>query len=450
MSNKIDRRGIEEIPFDDGLDWNIVDEAFEQDVDVVLGDKVDLGDLLDAIALPESSAMLISDYDTTTSWTTSSTTTNSETNVSETPTSSEEIEKPTSMVTDTEKYNKGKRKARNLAGPSRRHSKKREKGNPKRPLTAYNWFFQKERPKICEEHGGHISFEELAKIVGHRWKTLSDAERKDYETLAEEDSVRYREEMDSYEKRRGREGKKGEVCSSPTVKEPPEPKKVMLSKNSSFNVEEKKLEPHIRRVSSCSVAKVDTPRVSTPSDSVTPLRTTTPNIVTPERLCHPGLSTRPSPIPSSTLSKPAELPPSPPFITQRGPNFMSPCPPMATGLFIGGPPTFFAPFPNLCGSGMSILPQSPVLPPPVLSSPQVCPPMTRSHWDPSSPCDTTSGAAVPSGMEVVLPDQTGVPHHYKVEYRCYRMNRSEAETYMKHLQQGTPWTTTTKESKKKK
>jgi hypothetical protein len=111
---------------------------------------------------------------------------------------------------------------------------------PRRPLSAYNLFFSEERERILKEiekkeskdgeppaeeqvedeekpkallrplipaekkrrphrkTHGKISFQELARMVGERWKNLPDDERKYYQDLAQEDMKRQKVAMEEY------------------------------------------------------------------------------------------------------------------------------------------------------------------------------------------------------------------------------------------------------------
>jgi len=83
-----------------------------------------------------------------------------------------------------------------IKGPSRR--KKRPKGKPRRPLCGYNIFFQKNSKEIQAT----TAFKDLGRIMGERWKALTEEEKSVYEKEAEKDVVRFRKEMDIYEKKR--------------------------------------------------------------------------------------------------------------------------------------------------------------------------------------------------------------------------------------------------------
>lgn len=108
-------------------------------------------------------------------------------------------------------------------GKSKKNKKSKPKDRPKRPLSAYNIFFKEERARILEripdaallagpdrkledKKDGNkmnsqqrkVGFQELAKMIGKRWKNLEDDELNIYKKKAETDMGRYKEEMLKY------------------------------------------------------------------------------------------------------------------------------------------------------------------------------------------------------------------------------------------------------------
>mmetsp|Transcript_29960 Transcript_29960/g.49451 ORF Transcript_29960/g.49451 Transcript_29960/m.49451 type:complete len:338 (-) Transcript_29960:99-1112(-) len=109
----------------------------------------------------------------------------------------------------------------------KRPTRKKPKDKPKRPLSAYNFFFKEEREKILKvvlseentkeendpegtdyiseemmtrlrKEGGKVSFEEMGKLIGQRWKKIDPDRLSKYSELAAEDTERYKKEMQSY------------------------------------------------------------------------------------------------------------------------------------------------------------------------------------------------------------------------------------------------------------
>ncbi|BCR93562.1 high-mobility group nucleosome-binding protein [Aspergillus luchuensis] len=75
--------------------------------------------------------------------------------------------------------------------------RKKDPNAPKRGLSAYMFFANDNREKVREENPG-ISFGQVGKMLGERWKALSDTDRRPYEEKAAADKKRYEDEKASY------------------------------------------------------------------------------------------------------------------------------------------------------------------------------------------------------------------------------------------------------------
>ncbi|KAI9300674.1 Non-histone chromosomal protein 6 [Cunninghamella echinulata] len=70
---------------------------------------------------------------------------------------------------------------------------KKDPSAPKRGLSAYMFFSQANRNKVKEENPD-ATFGQLGKILGEKWKNMSDEEKKPYVQQAEKDKARYEAE----------------------------------------------------------------------------------------------------------------------------------------------------------------------------------------------------------------------------------------------------------------
>ncbi|KAI1908902.1 Non-histone chromosomal protein 6 [Ophidiomyces ophidiicola] len=75
--------------------------------------------------------------------------------------------------------------------------KKKDPNAPKRGLSAYMFFANEQRENVREENPG-ITFGQVGKLLGERWKALSDKQRAPYEEKAAADKKRYEDEKASY------------------------------------------------------------------------------------------------------------------------------------------------------------------------------------------------------------------------------------------------------------
>ncbi|CAG9971210.1 unnamed protein product [Clonostachys byssicola] len=74
---------------------------------------------------------------------------------------------------------------------------KKDPNAPKRGLSAYMFFANEQRENVREENPG-ISFGQVGKLLGERWKALNDKQRTPYEAKAAADKKRYEDEKQAY------------------------------------------------------------------------------------------------------------------------------------------------------------------------------------------------------------------------------------------------------------
>ncbi|KAG9232909.1 high mobility group box domain-containing protein [Amylocarpus encephaloides] len=90
-----------------------------------------------------------------------------------------------------------KEKAPKRAAKTRVQKKKKDPNAPKRGLSAYMFFANEQRENVREENPG-ISFGQVGKVLGERWKALNKTQREPYDAKAEADKKRYEDEKASY------------------------------------------------------------------------------------------------------------------------------------------------------------------------------------------------------------------------------------------------------------
>jgi hypothetical protein len=90
-----------------------------------------------------------------------------------------------------------KEKAPKRAVKARSEKKKKDPNAPKRGLSAYMFFANEQRENVREENPG-ITFGQVGKVLGERWKALNDKQRAPYEAKAAQDKKRYEDEKASY------------------------------------------------------------------------------------------------------------------------------------------------------------------------------------------------------------------------------------------------------------
>ncbi|GAM88026.1 hypothetical protein ANO11243_060550 [Dothideomycetidae sp. 11243] len=76
--------------------------------------------------------------------------------------------------------------------------RKKDPNAPKRGLSAYMFFANEQRDKVREDNPG-IKFGEVGKILGDKWKQLTDKQKAPYEAKAAADKKRYEDQKAAYQ-----------------------------------------------------------------------------------------------------------------------------------------------------------------------------------------------------------------------------------------------------------
>ncbi|KAF7731699.1 Non-histone chromosomal protein 6 [Apophysomyces ossiformis] len=78
-------------------------------------------------------------------------------------------------------------------GDGKKSRPKKESGGPKRGLSAYMFFSQEKRQEVKDENP-EATFGQIGKILGEKWKGMTDEQKKPYVEKAEADKKRYEDE----------------------------------------------------------------------------------------------------------------------------------------------------------------------------------------------------------------------------------------------------------------
>ncbi|KAG9449128.1 hypothetical protein H6P81_009093 [Aristolochia fimbriata] len=79
----------------------------------------------------------------------------------------------------------------------RKQKKKKDPNAPKRAMSGFMFFSQTERDPLKKDNPG-LSFTDVGRALGEKWKKMSAEEREPFERRAREDQKRYKEEMAGY------------------------------------------------------------------------------------------------------------------------------------------------------------------------------------------------------------------------------------------------------------
>mmetsp|Transcript_5606 Transcript_5606/g.8613 ORF Transcript_5606/g.8613 Transcript_5606/m.8613 type:complete len:417 (+) Transcript_5606:129-1379(+) len=301
--------------------------------------------------------------------------------------------------------------------PCRRRRKK-PNGMPKRPLSAYNIFFQKERVKLMESGettsaSGKIGFEELGRIIGQRWRTLDASTLDTYKGLADEDSDRYREEMEAYNKA------KDLAEASPKIRRPRHRDGTPSRSNQETCKQYTETRPQ-------RAAQHAMPQHAMPQHAIQPMGYASQYQEYPpvHYGCHP-------PPHNANYGQPQCQDLSCPGCVAKQQHLHQSIPQHEQGHTFSHatPATPSAPqsqhFPQMRSHGSTGMPEQPNL-----TNGSSYFPVDHAGQMPHHPAYPPNTFPLPAGQEIALPDSSGNLRKYRVAYAAVSMTVEEAEKYM--------------------
>ncbi|WVZ15664.1 hypothetical protein V8G54_013230 [Vigna mungo] len=82
-------------------------------------------------------------------------------------------------------------------GKKKKQKKKKDPNAPKRAMSGFMFFSKLERENLKKTNPG-ISFTDVGRVLGEKWKKMSADEKEPYEAKAREDKKRYKDEISGY------------------------------------------------------------------------------------------------------------------------------------------------------------------------------------------------------------------------------------------------------------
>lgn len=82
-------------------------------------------------------------------------------------------------------------------GKKKKQKKKKDPNAPKRAMSGFMFFSKLERENLKKTNPG-ISFTDVGRVLGEKWKKMSAEEKEPYEEKAREDKKRYKDEISDY------------------------------------------------------------------------------------------------------------------------------------------------------------------------------------------------------------------------------------------------------------